>query len=293
MAERIATGSRPRVLENGPDTLNSDEEAEEDVEADKEVNMYTRGMDLLKGPRVLSRQEIARQHAAYQVLKAQSSASSQPTTTDSDMGNSIVSSRVSSPQPTRQSTPINSDDEDSGLTEDHKRLKAHARKCSLRNIPRPGSAPGTAPSPRKSQEGVGNSGTRSGDVPEPSPQASEPKKAPQPVPNAEERLRKERRDARDFLETLYDPRPVVRPSQTYKGESKAAAPPSASADQLKVAKAPPPTKGQVKGQESPGAKDTQPRMQTSSQASRAGGLRSGGGSGQTDTCVASGNPSKT
>jgi hypothetical protein len=35
-------------------------------------------------------------------------------------------------------------------------------------------------------------------------------------------------------------------------------------------------------------------METRRQAaSRAGGLRSGGGSGSTDTCVAQGNPSKT
>jgi hypothetical protein len=34
-------------------------------------------------------------------------------------------------------------------------------------------------------------------------------------------------------------------------------------------------------------------MRTRSQASRAGGLQSGGGLGQTDTCVAQGNPSNT
>jgi hypothetical protein len=34
-------------------------------------------------------------------------------------------------------------------------------------------------------------------------------------------------------------------------------------------------------------------MATRKTASRAGSLRSGGGSGQTDTCVAQGNPSKT
>jgi hypothetical protein len=48
----------------------------------------------------------------------------------------------------------------------------------------------------------------------------------------------------------------------------------------------------VNGQESPETKVSHP-MQTRRQASRAGGLRSGGGSGQTDTCVASFNPSKT
>jgi hypothetical protein len=70
-----------------------------------------------------------------------------------------------------------------------------------------------------------------------------------------------------------------------------AAPQLAPADQPKGAKAPPPTKGQ----ESPETKVSHP-METRRQAkeaSRAGGLRSGGGSGQTDMCVAQGNPSKT
>jgi hypothetical protein len=48
----------------------------------------------------------------------------------------------------------------------------------------------------------------------------------------------------------------------------------------------------VKGQESPEAKASHP-METRRQASRAGGSRPGGGSGQKDTCVAQGNPSKT
>jgi hypothetical protein len=40
-AERIATGSRRRVPEDGPDTWNSDDEATEDVKADEEKGMYT------------------------------------------------------------------------------------------------------------------------------------------------------------------------------------------------------------------------------------------------------------
>jgi hypothetical protein len=49
----------------------------------------------------------------------------------------------------------------------------------------------------------------------------------------------------------------------------------------------------VKGQESPGTKVPKPMETRRQAASRAGGLRSGGGSGQTGTCVASGNPPKT
>jgi hypothetical protein len=41
-ASRIATGSRRRVLENGPDTMrSSDEDALEYVKPDEEHNMYT------------------------------------------------------------------------------------------------------------------------------------------------------------------------------------------------------------------------------------------------------------
>jgi hypothetical protein len=76
-------------------------------------------------------------------------------------------------------------------------------------------------------------------------------------------------------------------------ESRAAASPRAPADQPKGAKAPPPTKGQGKGQESPVAKATHPMATRTRSASGAGGLRPGSGSGQTDTCVASGNPFKT
>jgi hypothetical protein len=64
---------------------------------------------------------------------------------------------------------------------------------------------------------------------------------------------------------------------------KAAASQRAPADQSTGAKAPPPTKGQVKGQESPVAKATHP-MQTRQRASGAGGLRGVDGSGQTQGC---------
>jgi hypothetical protein len=46
MAERIATGSRPRVLEDGPDTIHSDDEAKIDIEPDVELGAYAPGVDL-------------------------------------------------------------------------------------------------------------------------------------------------------------------------------------------------------------------------------------------------------
>jgi hypothetical protein len=71
MAERIATGNRRRVLENGPDTWLSDDEAQEDIVPDEEHNMYTPEMDPKKGPVKLSQHEAARQRAATDALKSQ------------------------------------------------------------------------------------------------------------------------------------------------------------------------------------------------------------------------------
>jgi hypothetical protein len=69
MAERVATGSRRRVLENGPDTWKSDDEANEDVLPDEEHDMYTPEMDPKAGPVKLSQHEAARQRASVQAVK--------------------------------------------------------------------------------------------------------------------------------------------------------------------------------------------------------------------------------
>jgi hypothetical protein len=250
MAERIATGSRKRVPEDGPDTWHSDDESKTDIEADKETNTYTSEMDPKLGPQRLTTQEAARQRAAYQALRSQMG--SADTTTDSDLGNSIVSSQVQSPQSTRQPTPLNSDNEDEdGMAEDQLcKLKGAKKMSTKAQPPRCPSAPGTK-APPKEPKGDGTPVSLMRDDTGPSQKVSQPAAQAQ--------------------------------------GSKAVAPPAAPADQPKGAKAPPPKKGQ----ESPVAKATQPRMQTRSQASRAGGLRSGGGLGQTDTCVSRGNPSKT
>jgi hypothetical protein len=245
-AERIATASRRRVPEDGPDTWNSDDEAKEDVEPDKELGACTPEMDPTQGPKVLSQQEAARQRAAANALSRSQSSGFSTSTSDvsSDFGNSIISSRVSSQQPTQQPSPPHSD-ADGGLSE-LKRVVDHAKECLARHPPRPTSAPGTRPSTKKKPEEAGNTGTRSRAVPDPTPptQASESKKA--------------------------------------------VASPGAPADQLKGTKVPPPTKGQQVPKHP---------METRKQAndgSRAGGFRPGvGGSGLTDTCVASSHPSQT
>jgi hypothetical protein len=158
LAERIATGSRPRVLENGPDTLHSDEDAEEDVEADKELGMYAPGVDPTLGPMKLSRAEVARQLAAPRAIKAQASGiqsscseSDNPDgfdmryshsretfvknaakdLSDSEVGNSIISSPSSSTAPSRPPTPS---EEHQKLVEGAKKRVAVPRSPSAENL---------------------------------------------------------------------------------------------------------------------------------------------------------------
>jgi hypothetical protein len=166
LAERVATGSRPRVLEDGAYTPNSDDEAKEDVKADELTGMYTSEMDPNFGPKKLSSQEAARQRAmatalrnAERLTSSQScfSISSSPEVS-SDFGNSIVNSAQSSRQSSRQATPINSDNEDD-MSYDQKRCanlgKKMASKGAKQQPPRCQSAPGTkAPSrqPAKTQQ---------------------------------------------------------------------------------------------------------------------------------------------
>jgi hypothetical protein len=83
------------------------------------------------------------------------------------------------------------------------------------------------------------------------------------------------------------------PDQTKQAlDPKAAASQRAPADQPQGAKAPPPTKGQVKGQESPVAKATHPMATRTRKASGAGGLRGVDGSGQALGCGHASPPSK-
>jgi hypothetical protein len=183
LAERVGTGCRPRVLEDGPDTLNSDEEAKEDIEADEEKGMYTAEMDPRLGPKMLTALEASHQRAVASALKSQGgfTTSSSPDVS-SDFGNSIVSS----PQSTREPTPLNSDNEDE-MTEDHKRLVNHAKRCS--SVPRCTSAPGTKLPPKsaprnaaqaKEPKGDGNPASRMRVDACPSQTAPEPKAAASP-----------------------------------------------------------------------------------------------------------------
>jgi hypothetical protein len=128
-------------------------------------------------------------------------------------------------------------------------------------------------------------------LPAPPPRVQSPKEIqkPLPVPSLKALLPPEQEDksvtrSRAVAEPSVQAPAVGKPVQI----TKAAASRQAPAVQPKGAKAPPPKKGQ----ESPVAKATHP-MSTRQRASGSGDLRSGGGLGQTDTCVDLFNPSKT
>jgi hypothetical protein len=97
---------------------------------------------------------------------------------------------------------------------------------------------------------------------------------------------------RDFLGILDNPDLIIPSSQLKVPRQKAAAPQRAPAGQPKGAKAPPSTKGQGQGQESPVAKATHPMASRTRSASGAGGLRGVDGSGQTQGCGHVSPPSK-
>jgi hypothetical protein len=70
LASQVATGNRRRVLEDGTDKMNSDDEEIEEMKPDEQPNMYTPEMDPKKGPIMLSANQVAAQKAADQALKA-------------------------------------------------------------------------------------------------------------------------------------------------------------------------------------------------------------------------------
>jgi hypothetical protein len=70
IAAQVATGNRRRVLEDGPDVMNSDEEdAVKEEHGDEITDGYTSEMDPEKGPVKLTRSQVATQEVAAQALK--------------------------------------------------------------------------------------------------------------------------------------------------------------------------------------------------------------------------------
>jgi hypothetical protein len=214
-AQQVATGSHRRVLENGRDIENSEDEDDEDMKPDELHNMYTAEMDPKEGPKVLTPSEVAYQRAAGRALK---SAIQPPPTPER--------------KPTPLTSPTNSDEEE--MSADQSRALGLAKKMA-------GRATKISTTPAN---------TRCSD-----PTVQAPAKA---AP----------------LEIKTTP--------------KAAASPRAPADQPKGTKVSPPTKEQQ------APKHPMETRKRAKQRSGAGGFRPGvGGSGQTDTCVASSHPFQT
>jgi hypothetical protein len=160
MAEQVAIGGRSRVLQDGPDTPNSDDEAKEDVEADKLTDMYAPGMKPCIANAKISPEVAAQQRALYAAQRASASFSSSQTVS-SDFGNSIVNS----PQSSRPLSPPTYEAEDDGswmtpaqrakaemaakaMAARHEALLSNSQRCT--EIPRCSSAPGEKP-PKSSQ----------------------------------------------------------------------------------------------------------------------------------------------
>jgi hypothetical protein len=71
IAAQVATGNRKRILEDGPDVINSDDDdALEDVKPDEEKGMNTAETDPKQGPVKLTQAQAAYLRAAGQALKA-------------------------------------------------------------------------------------------------------------------------------------------------------------------------------------------------------------------------------
>jgi hypothetical protein len=100
-AARIATGNRRRVLENGPDVMNSeDEDAVKENHGEELTGMYAPGCSSLDQARLTEQQAQEQRAAAF-----------------------------SAPEPERKPTPGTSDDDDwSWMTEDQRRKAETARR---------------------------------------------------------------------------------------------------------------------------------------------------------------------
>jgi hypothetical protein len=246
LATQVSTGSRRRVLENGPDKMKSDEEDDEKMVPDEEPNMYAPGMDPSKGPIKLSPSQVAAQKAAAKALK-----------------NSKV--------PPRSQSPANgsSDEDDPNGSEyiwssskGYFRKNKHWKGATVTSVPAlPASEPHKAlPAPELKA------------LPAPKPQKAPPAPelkmlpAPEPAPRTPTPINSDEDDLSEDQKRAV----ALGKRMSKKGT----------------------TQGTSRTKPTTEAQASHP-MATRKTASRAGGLRSGGGLGQTDTCVVAYNPSKT
>jgi hypothetical protein len=233
--------------------MNSSDEDDPNMKPDTLEGMYTEGMDPEKGPIKLSQTQAAVQKAAAHAQKSQ-------------MISKIP--RVESPMPTGSS---DDDDPDSPKTVWSQSRSVFRPNKNWRD---PNALALPAPEPER----------------KPTPVSSD-------TEDQSEMTEGQKRYARSAKKKAGVDKSVTR-SRAVTGSTP---PPMSFPKAMASQRAPAdiPTKGQqapkppVKGQESPEAKASHQMATRRQEASRAGGLRSGGGSGQTDTCVSSRNPSKT
>jgi hypothetical protein len=127
-AARVATGSRRRVLEDGPDTMNSeDEDAKKEERGDELTGMYAPGRATLEDAR-LSEEQAQLQRAA---------ASSKDTFRSSIPA---LSAPEFERKPTPLTTPVNSDDEE--MSYEQRRALNTGKKMAAKSTPK---APKVAP----------------------------------------------------------------------------------------------------------------------------------------------------
>jgi hypothetical protein len=143
-AKQMASRERQRVLEDGEDKMCSSDEDDPKMKPDVLTGMYTSEMNTQQGPRKLSSSEASYQRASAQEIRAAgfpdpvqsfrlstdaySFPSSEPAKTgpepqrvDKPATRSRAVADSTSPQNTRQPTPVSSDTEDlDGQTEDQK-----------------------------------------------------------------------------------------------------------------------------------------------------------------------------
>jgi hypothetical protein len=260
IAKQVTTGNRRRVLENGDDKERSEDEDIPDMKPDEEPNAYTPRMDQSKGPVYLSPSQVGAQLAASKAQKAQEAAQAQRP-------------QESARTPPRSQSPANGSSDDDDLSQPEWKW-SQTKGCMRRNkawIKRIAESALALPAPEPQKALSAPSDLSVPSVPEPLPaQPAVVKAAPvgEKKAAASQKAPEVSSPAAPTRKALMTPEPI----------------PEAKASKPK----PKPTKGR----ESPEAKASH-QMSTRQRASGAGGLRSGGGSGQTDTRVAQSNPSKT
>jgi hypothetical protein len=198
-------GNRRRVLEDGDDVMNSDDEIDEKMKPDELTGMYTAEMDPKQGPCKLSQSEAAHQRAVYQAKKEQMILSV-PRVESPDPDSTFESLEPPNVLKSGESSDDDTLDRPEYISSVSKGVTRRNKTWVRRLADSALALPAPEPEPAKVSRIEDNLATRSGAVAEPS------------IP--------------------------ISTSDSMNQDTKAAASPRAPAVQPKGTKAPPPTKGQ-------------------------------------------------